>query len=59
MNTNNYNLNIYIRKGMEDRFIQSIQLDLSSFVEILKIKELSIFDKDAYITVSLDPIIVD
>lgn len=51
-----YKLDIRIRKDLEERPFETIELDLSHFTEAFYIKELSVFDKSAYFVFYLEEI---
>ena len=48
-----YTLSIRVRKNLEEREIQTEELDTTHFVESIRLKEFALFDKDAYLTFSL------
>jgi len=49
-----YKLNISIRKGLQDRFFETYEVDLLQWTESFKIKDLTVYDKDAYLVFSLE-----
>ena len=49
-----YKLNVSVRYQMQDRNIASIELDSLHFAEFLRIKELSIFNPESWLTFSLE-----
>lgn len=51
-----YKLSIRIRKGLEEREIQTEILDLQHFTESIRLREFTIFDKDSYLVFCLDKI---
>jgi len=49
-----YKLNVSVRQNMQDRHIESIELDTTHFSEFLRIKELAVFNPESYLTFSLE-----
>ena len=49
-----YKLNVIVRNGLQDRHIESIEIDTVHFVEFLRMKELTIFNPESYLTFSLE-----
>lgn len=49
-----YRLNISVRNGMQDRHIEHVELDTTHFTDSLRIKELSVFNPESYLTFSLE-----
>lgn len=54
MEKEKFKLRISIRKNLEDRHFEDVELDLTTFKESFRIKELEVFDREAYLTFSLE-----
>ncbi len=54
MDKEKFKLRISIRKNLEDRHFEDVELDLTNFTESFRIKELEVFNKEAYLTFSLE-----
>ena len=51
-----YKLRISVRKNNEEMEIITEEIDTQHFTESIRIRELQVFDKDAYLTFSLTQI---
>lgn len=49
-----YKLNISVRYNTQDRRIDSVELDTLHFEEFLRIRELSVFNPESWLTFSLE-----
>ena len=51
-----YKLTIRIRKGMEERELESYELDTIHWAEGFRVKDLTVFDKESYLVFGLEEI---
>lgn len=49
-----YKLNVSVRNGVQARHIEHVELDTLHFTESLRIRELSVFNPESWLTFSLE-----